>query len=99
MKPKIPKEVTLYGQKIKVVIDRKTNSEDHGICNARLNTITIFENVTGDKQCKDSMEQAYCHELLHMTLYLAGYHDLDKNESFVERISQLQHQSRKTEVY
>jgi predicted SprT family Zn-dependent metalloprotease len=94
---KIPKKINLAGKTIKVdfVKDLRTESDAIGEAVYRKNAIRLQPSCEGASIPKESLEQAFFHELVHFILYEIGEDELRDNERFVTSFSGLLHQALK----
>lgn len=93
---KIPKSFNLFGElhKIKLVklIDK---GKSLGEWNPDNNTIKL----STQGRSVDSIEQTYCHEIVHAILDHLSYEHLSNDEKFVDTFSKALHQILKTSKY
>jgi hypothetical protein len=92
----IPQSFNLCGMTIKVelVPDLVAAENDIGqwikwVCKIRLQSIDR-------NHCRDAIEQAFYHELVHAMLELSGYKELSADEALVDRLGHLLYQFDKT---
>jgi len=99
---KIPKEIYLHGQTIKIVYRKDILHEDDsvGLAVYRKNEIQLLDikaEGLGRKQTKQ--EEWFCHELVHFILDQMEEKDLCGNEKFVGLFGNLLHQALSSAKY
>lgn len=87
---KIPKEITLINQKIKIELDKDFVNRDNTLGFADYKNQKII--LDDSKQWAAFKDETYYHELTHWVLYVMG-NDLHNDEKFVSLFSSLLHQS------
>jgi Zn-dependent peptidase ImmA (M78 family) len=103
----IPKEVELFGRKIKTVDESMKMNLQNMFGQARygVNEIVISRSIANDKVSDDELKLTYLHEMLHFILNFTGYENaILKNkeidlEQFVELMSSAIYQYEKTAKY
>lgn len=94
---KIPTQLQLGGQTIKIVIDNDIIIDDNlGLSHDCKNLITIANKYKSDPLSFESIEQTIWHEIFHLILNKLGYDEQSDNEIFVQSVSLLIHQAIKT---
>jgi predicted SprT family Zn-dependent metalloprotease len=98
-KLRIPQEIQLFGDVIKVVVDPDLSFDHDAKGMARYREGTIRINAKEEKRPEHHLEIVYFHELVHWILYKMDYEELNDNEQFVTIFSGLLHQSFATAKY
>jgi len=94
MKLPIPKQFSILGHTINVVIDSKRMDDKNalGYLEPWLNKISLCNQSNGDSLPQDAIEHTYLHEVTHLILKCMGKDDLYKDEEFVDLFAGLLHQ-------
>lgn len=71
---KIPKEIVMFSQTIKIRMRKNLRETKNavGFCDYEKMTIYLQSSTREDPLSKDFIEQAFCHEIEHMRMYMAG---------------------------
>lgn len=90
----IPKKFTLAGIEVTVILDDQLmiNEKMYGKSDYQRQEIRIDPTAAP----KQTVEQAFIHELVHWVLYIQNRHDLRNDEDFVDAFAHLLYQSLKT---
>jgi len=88
---KIPNEVPMFGQEIKVVWDKTLVDDTHnyGMANFNNNTIRIQPNTSSIVRKDSEIEYSFIHEVIHHMFHQLSYDKLRDDEELVERLSRL----------
>ena len=91
---KIPKSFQLHGRSIQVAYDPDLvfKNDLAGCAAYREDRIYLQPSTKGHSVTQKSIEQTFCHELAHWLLHMAGEHELNSNEKFIDVLSGLLHQ-------
>ena len=94
----IPTTFEIFGEKIKVKIVKKLNFNESavGMTYHRKGLIEIQDSTEAWPISKDSMEQTFFHELMHLVLKKLSYDELSSDENFAERMGNALQQVFKT---
>lgn len=97
----IPKEITIFGQKIKVIFDYKLVQDDDsvGATSYRTNKIILQKNTQSTECPRTQIEKTFWHEALHMIFYYIGENKLGSNEKFIDLLAGVLHQVITTAKY
>lgn len=96
MKLKIPKEIQLGGQTIKITVMKDlSRGGAHGMCRYDDCEIWFDDNIKPE----DLKGITYYHELMHFILHTLGKDALRDDEGFVDSVGNLLWQAHKTAVY
>lgn len=98
---KIPKRFKLCGHTMEVVYDNLIlhRNDNRGEACYRDHTIKLMPSTVSSPLPQTSVEEAFCHEMTHFILYLAGYIHEANDEGMVTRIGLLLHQALSTMEY
>jgi hypothetical protein len=105
---KIPKSFDVCGKTYTVgyyqkpIIEKKGDKKTGwaGYADYNKQYIGISTKVaSGDTRNQDDVYETYIHELIHVILDAADYHDIKQNEVFVNRFAKILHQALKTARY
>ena len=98
---KLPKEFQLMGRTFQIVWDKNLVTKTDVVGQASYRELKVFlqPDCPGARRPRDSVEQAFYHELVHHILDIMEENELSKNEKFVEIFSGLLHQFEKTAKY
>jgi hypothetical protein len=90
----LPKEITLFNQKIKIIKSRTLLSRTgmFGECDFNKHKIYIQQSTRKHKITEEQLSLTLDHEVLHMILYLSGYDKLMYDEIFINTVSGLLNQ-------
>lgn len=91
---KIPEEIQIAGRHIKIIIDPKLadNNDNLGESKFKTNEIILQPNTEHYRLASDNVNITFLHEIIHFILDILAYQHLNKNESFINKISELFYQ-------
>jgi len=98
---KIPKRFKLFGSTVHVAFVEQLNMDDsaRGMSSFRRQSISIQPSSKSWPRSKESIEQTYCHEIVHHILTALSEDDLSANEKFVDTFASALHQVLTTAEY
>ena len=98
---RIPKRFKLFGTTISVAFAEQLNMDDSakGIASFRREKISIQPSSNCWPRSKASIEQTYCHEIVHHILNALSEDELCANEKFVDTFASALHQVLTTAEY
>jgi len=90
----IPKSFEIGGQKVKVIVKKKIDTEGAvGVCLFFQNEIHIQTHLNGKLMAKSQIEQTFWHEYVHYLLSHCRQEELSSNEELVDLMGEFLYQS------
>ena len=100
MKVRIPKQIELAGNTIKIKVMNDIEMDGAvGLSKFNQNEILVRRKLDGELIPIDIRSQTYAHELVHFILHVMNEHEVNNNEKFVDTFGQLLYQAMKSAKY
>ena len=86
---RIPEEIRILARtyKVEFVTNLLTDKDCAGEISYREQSLRLQPSCEGVPRHREMIEVSFFHELIHGCLYELSYHDLQKDEEFVDRVA------------